>query len=51
MRAVSSLREDWNRVKETLTPWWGENSKEANSPGLANPATALGNWVDSQPRR
>jgi helix-turn-helix protein len=41
-----SLRKDWNRVKDTVAPWWAENSKEAYSSGLANLATALGNWAD-----
>src|ERR1700716_4288463 len=39
-----SLRKLWNRVKDTVAPWWAENSKEAYSSGLANLATALGNW-------
>jgi putative transposase len=42
-----SLRKDWNRVKDEVAPWWAENSKEAYSSGLANLATALGNWSDS----
>jgi putative transposase len=43
-----SLRKDWNQAKDTVAPWWGENSKEAYSSGLANLATALGNWADSK---
>lgn len=43
-----SLRKDWNRAKDTVAPWWAENSKEAYSSGLANLATALGNWADAQ---
>ena len=41
-----SLRKLWNRAKGTTAPWWAENSKdkEAYSSGLANLATALGNW-------
>jgi putative transposase len=31
-----------------VAPWWGENSKEAYSSGLANLATALTNWSDSK---
>jgi putative transposase len=42
------LRRDWNRVKDAVAPWWGENSKEAYSSGLANLATALGNWDGSR---
>ncbi|WP_245849152.1 IS607 family element RNA-guided endonuclease TnpB [Lentzea kentuckyensis] len=43
-----SLRKDWNRAKNEVAPWWAENSKEAYSCGLANLATALGNWTDSK---
>ena len=43
-----SLRKDWNQAKDEVAPWWAENSKESYSCGLANLATALGNWADSQ---
>jgi putative transposase len=43
-----SLRKDWNQAKGQVAPWWGENSKEAYSSGLANLATALTNWSDSR---
>jgi putative transposase len=43
-----SLRKDWNQVKGEAAPWWGENSKEAYSSGLANLATALANWSSSR---
>ncbi|MDX3657047.1 IS607 family element RNA-guided endonuclease TnpB [Streptomyces sp. ID05-26A] len=43
-----SLRKDWNQAKDGVAPWWGENSKEAYSSGLANLATALANWRDSR---
>lgn len=43
-----SLRKTWNEAKTDLAPWWGENSKEAYASGLANLATALGNWSDSR---
>lgn len=46
-----SLRKDWNQVKHVVAPWWGENSKEAYSSGLANLATALGNWSASTARK
>jgi putative transposase len=40
-----SLRKLWNQAKDTTAPWWAENSTEAySSAGLANLATALGNW-------
>jgi putative transposase len=42
-----SLRKRWNQAKNTIAPWWVENSKEAYSSGLANLATALGNWNTS----
>jgi putative transposase len=42
------LRKTWNQAKDTAAPWWGENSKEAYSSGLANLATALGNWAGSR---
>jgi putative transposase len=42
------LRKDWNQAKDEVAPWWGENSKEAYSSGLANLAAALGNWVGSK---
>jgi putative transposase len=43
-----SLRKLWNQAKITVAPWWAENSKEAYSSGLANLATALGNWNASK---
>ncbi|MCS7476428.1 IS607 family element RNA-guided endonuclease TnpB [Umezawaea endophytica] len=43
-----SLRKLWNHSKDDVAPWWGENSKEAYSSGLANLATALTNWNASK---
>jgi putative transposase len=43
-----SLRKRWNQAKDTVAPWWAENSKEAYSSGLANLTTALGNWNASK---
>jgi putative transposase len=43
-----SLRETWNQVKNTIAPWWADNSKEAYASGLANLAAALGNWDASK---
>jgi putative transposase len=37
------LRKAFNQVKESVAPWWPENSKEAYASGLANLAQALGN--------
>jgi putative transposase len=46
-----SLRKLWNRAKGTTAPWWAENSKEAYSSGLANLATALGNYASRSGKR
>ncbi|KAA2251407.1 helix-turn-helix domain-containing protein, partial [Solihabitans fulvus] len=46
-----SLRAGWNQAKDTVAPWWSENSKEAYASGLANLATALKNWADSRAGR
>jgi putative transposase len=43
-----SLRKDWNAVKDTVAPWWGECSKEAFNTGLDQVARALKNWGDSR---
>jgi putative transposase len=45
---LPALRREWNRAKETVAPWWQENSKEAYSSGLAGLAAALKNWADSR---
>lgn len=45
------LRKQWNAVKDGVAPWWAGNSKEAYACGLANLATALGNWHDSRQGR
>jgi putative transposase len=46
--SLPALRKAWNQVKDTVAPWWAENSKEAYASGLANLATALGNWSASR---
>jgi putative transposase len=38
-----SLRKQWNVAKDTVAPWWAENSKEAYAAGCANLSAALGN--------
>jgi IS605 OrfB family transposase len=43
-----ALRRAWNAVKDTVAPWWAENSKEAYAGGLANLAQGLGNWSASK---
>jgi putative transposase len=45
---LGSLRWAWNRAKDTVAPWWGENSKECYSSGLADLARALDNWSASK---
>jgi len=44
---LPALRQEWNRVKDQVAPWWAENSKEAYSSGLDGLARALKNWTDS----
>jgi putative transposase len=39
------------RAKGRTAPWWAENSKEAYSWGLANLATALGNYASRSGKR
>ena len=46
--SLSSLRKDWNAVKNTVAPWWAECSKEAFNTGLDQLARALKNWGDSR---
>lgn len=48
---LPALRREWNRAKETVAPWWRENSKEAYSSGLEGLAAALKNWFDSRKGR
>jgi len=45
---VKSLRWAWNRAKNTVAPWWAENSKECYSSGLADLAQGLANWKTSK---
>ncbi|WP_280274398.1 IS607 family element RNA-guided endonuclease TnpB [Nocardia wallacei] len=42
------MRRSWNRAKDSIAPWWRENSKEAYASGLANLAAALNNWARSR---
>lgn len=48
---LPSLRRAWNREKETVAPWWRQNSKEAYSSGLWQLAQALRAWSDSRAGR
>ncbi len=45
---LPALRREWNRVKDTVAPWWRENSKEAYSAGLDGLARALKNYFESR---
>jgi len=42
------LRKAWNAAKDTVAPWWAENSKEAYATGLERLARALKNWSTSR---
>jgi transposase len=42
------LRKAWNVAKDTVAPWWRENSKEAYATGLERLARALQNWSASR---
>jgi putative transposase len=46
--SLYSLRRSWNLAKDTVAPWWGENSKEAYNTGLDGVARALTNWNASR---
>jgi putative transposase len=45
---LPALRRWWNASKDTLAPWWRENSKEAYSSGLDALARGLTAWSDSR---
>lgn len=46
--SLYALRKLWNAAKDSVAPWWGENSKEAYNSGLEALARALRNWADSR---
>ena len=46
--SLAELRKEWNRVKDQVAPWWGENSKEAYAAGIADLVAALDNWRASK---
>lgn len=46
--SLAALRKAWNRRKDTVAPWWGENSKEAYNTGLDALARGLDNWSKSR---
>lgn len=43
-----ALRDEWNRVKRDVAPWWPVNSKEAYASGIADLARGLDNWKASR---
>ena len=45
---LESLRKQWNQEKNGIAPWWGDNSKEAYSSGIADLVQALSNWSKSK---
>ncbi|WP_298343917.1 IS607 family element RNA-guided endonuclease TnpB, partial [Ferrimicrobium sp.] len=45
---LEALRKQWNQEKNEVAPWWGENSKEAYSSGIADLVQALSGWSDSK---
>ncbi|WP_440072508.1 transposase [Streptosporangium sp. OZ121] len=46
--SLYGLRRAWNTAKNTVAPWWAENSKEAYTTGLDGVARALRNWAASR---
>ncbi len=47
---MRALRDEWNRHKGDVAPWWRENSKEAYNAGCDGLASALKNFFDSRQR-
>lgn len=45
---LEALRKQWNQEKNEVAPWWGDNSKEAYSSGIADLVQALSNWTSSK---
>jgi putative transposase len=45
---LASLRWVWNRAKDTVAPWWANNSKERYSSALADLVDGLRNWSASK---
>ncbi len=46
---LPALRKIWNQQKQTVAPWWRENSKEAYSAGLDGLARGLRNYFARRP--
>ncbi len=45
---LEALRKQWNQEKNEVAPWWGDNSKEAYTSGIADLVQALSNWSSSK---
>lgn len=46
--SLPALRREWNARKDSVAPWWGENSKEAYNTGLDALARGLEAWSKSR---
>jgi putative transposase len=46
--SLPALRREWNARKQTVAPWWRENSKEAYNTGLDSLARGLEAWSRSR---
>ena len=46
--SLAGLREEWNRRKDVVAPWWAENSKESYNTGLDGLARGLDAWDKSR---
>ncbi len=44
---LPALRRAWNQAKDSVAPWWAENSKESYNSGLDALARALDAWSKS----
>ncbi len=43
-----ALRKEWNKRKDTVAPWWSENSKECYSDTTKRLSVAMKNFFDSR---
>ena len=46
--SLPALRRVWNKRKNAVAPWWGQNSKEAYNTGLDSLARSLEAWAKSR---
>jgi len=45
---LEALRKRWHQVKDEVTPWSAEHSKECCSSGVADPVWAFNSWSNSK---